>query len=275
MRTDTIKEEQPLIPVKNSTVNIQENTSLTFDKIYDTWVKPLEISPLIFNCFHWIVNCKEQHLLHCFGVRKMLGYDEFTLTLDKIQNLIHPNFRTVIMKLSIKIFDLFKNENYRIYNKEAHFCIQFPIQHINGTYLLVQQNCTILSTDGDYNPVFVYYRFENLGKYIGFPIHIKPRICFNVGIYSVDLEKMAETQLSKEVNTILLDHLSLTHKQTEVLILLSKEKSINDIAQELNISIETIKVHNKTILSKAKKTLSPIFTNAREVSVFLKESLVI
>lgn len=274
MKTDTLLEGKTVLDFRKSKLNIQENASLAFHNIFDTWIRPIEISPLMFNYFHWVINYKEECIIHCSNVRKMLGYDDVTLTLEKSQNLVHPNFRNLIKMLTVKVFELFKSEKYRIFSKETHFCIQFPIQHINGSYLLIQQSCTILSIDTDYNPVVVYYRFENLGRYLGFPLVIKPRVCFNAGIYSAELEKVAEAQLSKDINNILLKHVSLTNKQTEVLTLLSQEKSINDIMGELNITVETIKVHNKNILFKAKKNISPMFTNAREVSVFLKESLV-
>jgi DNA-binding CsgD family transcriptional regulator len=278
MKTNIIEQNhihQPVNYIKKNYSFSQENTSLGFDKIYDSLIKPIEVSPLMFNFFHWVVNNKEQRLVYSSGVRSILGYSDSTLTMDKIQNFVHPNYRTLINTLAFKVFELFKNENYRTYSKEAHFCIQFPIQHINGTFLLVQQNCTIVTTDKDYNPVIVYYRFENLGKYMGFPVIVKPRVCFNVGIYSADLEIKAETLLSKEVNNILIEHISLTNKQKEMLILLSQDKNINTIAKELNITVETLKVHSKNILSKAKTKISPMFTNAREVSLFLKEALVI
>lgn len=267
------QDEQSTTHIKKNTLNIEDNTSVAFNKIYDVWIKPIELSPLMFNYFHWVVNYKEQRVIHSSGVRKMLGYDDSTLTLDKVQNLVHPNFRTLIRMLTVKVSELFKSMNYRAF-KEVHFSIQFPIQHINGTFLLVQQSCTILSTDKDYNPVIVYYRFENLGKYNDFPIIFKPRVYFNVGIYSADLEKMAEALLLRDVNKILLDHVSLTGKQTEILDLLSQGKSIVDIAKEMNITIETLKVHNKAILSKARKNIYPLFNNAREVASFLREALV-
>jgi DNA-binding CsgD family transcriptional regulator len=252
---------------------VYENTFLTFEKNYDIWIRPMELSPLMFNSFHWVVNLRDQKIVYSSGVKKILGADEFNLTLEKTQNLTHPNFRTVIKALSAKVFDLFKSMDFRSFSKEAHFCTQFPIQHMNGTFVLVQQSCTVLSVDSEYNCVEVYYRFENLGKYLGFPIFMKPRLSFNAGGYSKEIEKIAEAQIAKEVNNVLMTHLNLTRKQTQVIGLLSRDKSIGDITQELNITVETIKVHNKNILSKAKDKISPMFTNAREVSIFLKEVL--
>jgi hypothetical protein len=275
MKTNFLEKPLQTAQTKKYTLRGSDNTPLALNKSFIDLVKPIEDSPMMFNLFHWVVNHEEQDIVHCFGVKKMLGYDDQTLTYEKSQNLIHPNFRGLILKLSAIVFDFFKSSSYQVLNKQAHFCIQFPIQHINGSFLLIQQNCTVLSTDKDHNPVIVYYRFENLGKFIGFPIIVKPRVCFNIGIYSIDLEQVVETQLSKGINSLVLKHIGLTTKQTEILSLLSQEKSIDQITKELNITIETIKVHNKNILSKAKKNISQMFTNAREVSYFLKEELVI
>jgi DNA-binding CsgD family transcriptional regulator len=222
---------------------VYENPLLNLEKNYAIWIKPMELSPLMFNSFHCVVNVKDQKIIHSSGVKKT------------------------------KVFDLLKSEDFRVFSKEAHFCTQFPIQQINGKFILVQQSCTVLSVDSQYDCIEVYYRFENLGKYLGFPIFMKPRLSFNAGVYSKNIEEKAEAEIAKELNNVLMTHLNLTHKQKEVIALLSRDKSIWDITQELNITVETIKVHNKNILSKAKDKISPMFTNAREVSFFLKDAL--
>ena len=57
------QDEQPITHIKKNTLNIEDNTSVAFNKIYDVWIKPIELSPLMFNYFHWVVNLTCSNLL--------------------------------------------------------------------------------------------------------------------------------------------------------------------------------------------------------------------
>ena len=64
--------------------------------------------------------------------------------------------------------------------------------------------------------------------------------------------------------------LGFTDTEKKVLKELRDEKQkLPDIAKVLEISDKTVKVHNKHILNKARNHLSPLFKDARDVSIYL------
>ena len=242
-----------------------------FDKIYLNDIKPTADSPYMFNYFHWITNFKKMCIEHKSGVKKMLGYEEETFSLEKCFSIIHPNFRPFVLEYSKNTYEMLKTPKYKTLSNKAHFSIQFPILRADGEYILVQMNVSIIMVDNIGSPLINYNRFEVLGKYFDTPIFIKPRINFRTGIDLSEKAKEAEAELSGKVRHFLLNHLGFTDKELEVLKCLGNDLRLTDISDKLNIpSVETIKKHNLNIIKKARIHLSPLFANARDIAKYLK-----
>lgn len=243
-----------------------------FQKIYRESIKHIAESPLMFNGYHWVTNFKDMSIMDISGLKKILGYDEETFTLQKSVSIMHPNFRPFILEYAKNAYEMLCDERYRLLSNKAHYSIQFPVLRYDGVYILVQMNISIIMVDKMGNPLVNYNRFEVLGNYLEEPIAIVPRVFFRTEMDLSAKAQEAEVELKERVKGFLFDKLNLTDTELKVLNGLSDtNKKIAQIAQELDdMSIETLKIHNKNILKKARHCLSPLFRDAKEVVKYLK-----
>ena len=245
-------------------------TMSDFDEVYNKTIKAIAESPYMFNYYHWITHFKEMRIRHISGLKKMLGYEESDFTLQKSFDIIHPNFRPFVLEYAKNAYEMLSDKKYRPLSSKAQYSIQFPVQNIEGEYILVQMNISIILTDKTGNPLMNYNRFEVLGKYFGSPILIKPRVFFNTGIDLSEKAKEAEAELTVKVKDFLMKHLEFTDTEKKVLKYLSEGQKLPDIAKALDDkSVKTVKVHNKHILNKARNHLSLLFKDARDVAQYL------
>lgn len=242
-----------------------------FDDFYNANIKALVESPYIYNNYHWITNFKEMRIIRIIGLKKILGYDEDTFSLHKSFDIIHPNFRPFVLEYAKNAYEMLSDKRYRPLSSKAHYSIQFPVHRSDGEYILVQMNVSIIMVDKAGNPLINYNRFEVLGKYFGEPIFIKPKVYFRTGVDLSQKAQEAVDQLSEKTRNFLLAYLHFTEREKEVLKCLSVGEKLPEIAKKLgDMSIETLKMHNKNILKKAKQHLSTLFQNARDVAYYLE-----
>ena len=253
-----------------------------FEEVYNRTIKAIAESPYMFNYYHWVTNFKDMRIIHISGLKKMLGHDEDTFTLQKSFGIIHPNFRPFVLEYAKNAYEMLCDKKYRLLSSKAHYSIQFPVLRADGEYILVQMNVSIIMVDKAGNPLANYNRFEVLGKYFDGPILIQPRVFFRTNIDLSDKAQEAEAELSERVRDFLLKQLGFTDAEKKVLLCLSEGKPLTEIAKALtkpealtDISVETVKIHTKHILTKAKNHLSPLFKSARDVAEYLKSMNII
>jgi DNA-binding CsgD family transcriptional regulator len=247
-----------------------------FEEMYKNNIQILAESPYMFNYYHWVSYFPDKEIRNIVNLKKMLGHDEGGFDFEKSQGIIHANFRPFVVEYAKTTFNMLCDKKYRMLGDKAHYSIQFPVKHNEGHYVLVQMNVSIIRVNDLGYPIALYNRFEVLGKYFNSPILIKPRIFFRTKMDLTDMARAAEKDLTQKVSVFMLNHLGFTKSEMALLKKLSDDLSIKNIAIELgNISEETVKVHNKNILNKARGTLSPLFTSAREVSHYLKDMEII
>lgn len=243
-----------------------------FEEFYRSNIQILAESPYMFNYYHWVSYYPDKEIGNIVNLKKMLGHDEDGFDFEKSQSIIHTNFRPFVVEYAKATFNMLCDKKYRMLGDKAHYSIQFPVKHAEGYYILVQMNVSIIKVNDWGYPIALYNRFEVLGKYLNSPILIKPRIFFRTKMDLTDMTRAAEKDLTQKVSVFMLNHLGFTKSEMALLKKLSEEISIKNIAIELgNISEETVKVHNKNILNKARGLLSPLFMSAREVSHYLKD----
>jgi hypothetical protein len=241
-----------------------------YEVLYKQSIESIASSDYMFNYFHWTTDIKAMRIIDCYGIEKILGYDESNFTLEKSVDIIHPYFKPFVIQYAYLAYQMLSLPKYRPLSSKAHYSIQFPILNAKGQYILVQKNVSIIVTDGEGNAIVNYNRFEVLGDYRNLPIQIKPRVFFRTQLDLSDRAKEAEKELNEKVKDIFLKIIGITPKQVKILEHLADNKSIEEILNSLQYNGETHKTHSKSILSKARSTLSPLFREAREVANYLR-----
>jgi DNA-binding CsgD family transcriptional regulator len=241
-----------------------------YEKLYKKSIEPIATSDYMFNYFHWTTDIKAMRIIDMYGIEKMLGYDESVFTLEKSIDIIHPFFKPFVIQYAYIAYQMLSLPKYRPLSNKAHYSIQFPILTANGQYVMVQKNVSIIVTDDEGNSIVNYNRFEVLGEYRNLPIPIKPRVFFRTQLDLSERAKEAEKELNEKVKEVFLKIIGITPKQVKILELLADDKPIDEILDSLDYNGETHKTHSKSILSKARSTLSPLFKEAREVATYLR-----
>jgi DNA-binding CsgD family transcriptional regulator len=241
------------------------------DKVYESKIRRLVESPFMFNSFHWVTDIANQRLLYVSNIKKILGYEDEEFTLAKSIQVIHEGYRHFVTEYGLMAYRMLTERRYHNLSAVSHYCIQYPMQHSKGHYILVQMDASVIQIDANGNPIANYNRFEVLGRYLNVPIIIRPRVYFRT-ITANHLEKTAEeaeAELSERVKKSLLNTLGFTEAEQAVLLLSLNYKNI-DIAVERDVSINTVKTQNKSILEKAHETLSPSFRDVKAVAEYLR-----
>ncbi len=262
--------KNPTIAVLDTMVQGFDTPTQPFQHIFDTTIQPIVESPYLFNCFHWVTNILEKKLVYVHGIEKILGFKDGEFSLEKSIELIHPNYRQFVVEYGLMAYQMLQEQRYRPLSSRSHYCIQYPIKRIDGKFILVQMNASVIQTDKEGNPIANYNRFEILGPFLEVPIVIRPRVYFRTFALSNSLADEAEKDISMRVSKIMLDKLKITKRELLILIDFSNGLSGLKIAEEQSIGIETVKEHSKKILKKARLNLSPRFSNIKELAHYLK-----
>ena len=264
------KSEKEAISQLGKIVEDFDTPSQPFQEIFETTIKPIVESPYLFNSFHWVTNILEQKLIFVNGIEKVLGYKDAEFTFEKSMEMIHPNYRSFVIEYGLMAYRMLTEPRYRPLSIRSHYSIHYPVKRIDGTYILVQMNASVIQTDKDNNPIANYNRFEILGPFLNVPIAIRPRVYFRSFSNSQDLAIDAEKDISSRVSKIMLDKLKITKRELLILIDFSNGLSGSKIAEKQKIGIETVKEHSKKMLKKARLQLSPCFSNIKELANYMK-----
>jgi DNA-binding CsgD family transcriptional regulator len=261
--------KDPTIAALEKIVEGFETPSQPFQDIFETTIKPIIDSPYLFNNFHWITNILAQKLDYVHGIEHILGYKDAGFSLEKSIEIIHPNYRDFVVEYGLMAYRMLREPRYNALSSRSHYCIQYPVRHANGKYILVQMNATVIQTDKDGNPIANYNRFDILGPFLDVPILIRPRVYFRASKWST-LEKEAEKDISERVSKIMLERLKITDRELLILKDFANNLCGMETAEHQNIALETVKTHSKKILKKARTHLSKYFKDTKEVAVYLK-----
>jgi hypothetical protein len=247
-----------------------QSVAFEYEDIYERAIKPVATSDYMFNYFHWTTDIKAMKIIDCYGIEKILGYNESNFTLEKSVEIIHPLFAPFVIQYAYMAYQMLSLPKYKPLSNKAHYSIQFPVMNAVGRYILVQKNISIIVTDNEGNSIVNYNRFEVLGDYLDIPIPIKPRVFFKTNLDLSERAKEAEKELNEKVKEIFLNIIGITTTQRKVLEYLANREPLEVILIALKYKEETHKTHTKNILNKARKTLSPLFREAREVAFYLR-----
>jgi hypothetical protein len=240
-------------------------------QIYEKKIRPVTESPFLFNSFHWVTDIQKKDLLYKTNIKKILGYEEAEFTLERSIQVIHPGYQKFVTEYGVMAYRMLTESRYQKLSAISHYCIQYPIRHYNGHYLLVQMDASVVQIDSIGNPIANYNRFELLGNYLNVPIIIRPRVYFRTTVHNhlAEAAHEAEAELSERVKNSLLKTIGFSDIEKEILTL-SLTHTIPEIAQKRDRSMDTIKSQNKGILEKARETFWVEFPSVKSVAEYLK-----
>ncbi len=270
MEKSTTYYEGSLANAIKKIVGSSDTPTQSFHQIFEATIKPLVESNYLFNSYHCITDLLEQKLVFVTGVEKILGYKDEDFSMEKSIELIHPRYRDLVIEYGLMTFQLFREQRYRILSSRLHYNIQYPIKRIDGKFILVQMNTSIIQTDKAGNTIASYHRIGKFGPFLDVPIFIRPHIHFRTTTLYNSLAEAAERDISARVRKIMLDKLKITSRELLILKDFSNGLSGSKIAIGQNIGTETVKEHSKKILKKARLHLSPSFGNIKELANYLK-----
>jgi hypothetical protein len=240
------------------------------DKIYQEKLRPLMESPFLSNTFHWVVALEEKELLYKTNIKKVLGYETEEFTFAKSFEVVYASYKHFIFEYGKVAYDLLMDKRYEMQRSMTHVCLQYPMKHQNGRFLLVQMDCCIVQMDIHGKPRALYHRFEVLGLYKLTPVLIRPYVYFRApnALFWTDAMRKGEAELALRAKQNLLNALGFTLIE-QVILKNSLDNTSLKIAENRDRSINTIKSQKKKILQKARKALSPHFQNVRDVVEYL------
>jgi hypothetical protein len=270
MKRTTI-ENQTISNLDTLTTHFLDPTE-PLEKIYEEKIRGLIESPFMFNTFHWVTDIFQKKLLYQTNIQKMLGYEDADFSLEKSIQIIHPGYQHFVTEYGVMAYRMLTERKFHNLSAVSHYCIQYPMRHSKGHYILVQMDASVVQIDANGNPIANYNRFEVLGNYLDVPIMIRPRVYFRT-ITANHLAKTAleaEAELSERVKESLLKTIGFS-KIEQAILELSVDHDNHNVAKGREVSVNTIKTQNKGILRKARLKLSESFRDVRAVANYLRK----
>ena len=191
--------------------------------------------------YYWILNSKTGSMEYVSPeAEKVLGYPMHLLDLNFFFNLFHPDDRPYFLNFEMAIADFL---NGLPNEKRTKYKIQydFRFKKANGDYARILNQMIVLQ----------YEEKESMIRTLGFQTDIthikkegKPKLSL-IGLegepsyYDINVKKVFKP--SREI---------LTHKEKEVLCMLTQGKISKEIGLSLNISKTTVDSHRRNMLKK-------------------------
>lgn len=204
------------------------------------------------NFYYYVLdfpNLKMEYVHHT--TRDIIGIDAGEVTIEKLVSILAPNEREAMARKEAVVIDFFMNfldpEEIKSY-KALYF---FAVEGADGKYRKMLHQISVLSVCKKNLPehvIVVHTDVSHLNyidnNKISF-IHVNGgKSYFEVNSDSA----FFEPENAEEPACVLHDLLS--HREKEIVSLISKGSSVEEIADMLNISCHTVRTHRKNILKK-------------------------
>lgn len=185
------------------------------------------------------------------SIADVLGYDPKDFSIDFLLNIIHPQDLSNFVDFEYAVVDFKMNLSpEKIMKYKSNY--SYRVRKKNGEYIRVlQQSITI---QNDENGAVL----RNLVVHTDIS-HLKKDNEMTLSFIGLD-DEPSFMDVSVQKRTLPIEEVVLSDRELEVLKLIKECKSSKEIAEELFISIETVKTHRKNINSKtgAKSTLEVV-----------------
>lgn len=205
--------------------------------------------------YYFIFNFPNQNFEYISeGITKVLGYNKEEINMKFILELIHPEDRESMAKFE-NAFMLFLLEQPE--DKVSLYKLSYDIRfkHKSGKYKRILHQSVIIQHETPYK----FYRSLNVQTDIG---HIKKSKKQSFRIIGLDGEPSYEYEdiFPNEASKIP----DFTKREREILELMIGGTKSTDISEKLFISLHTVNVHRKNILSKSEcKSVNELILKAQ------------
>ncbi len=193
------------------------------------------------NQFYHIIQFPQFKLYYTSNnISTILGYNPDELTLKRLYSFIHPEDYPIVLLATKKMCEFVIKDINKLKPFRSITSMDFRIKHKDGQYIrLLNQNCLFKKSKTDNS-------FQTLSLNTDIS-HIKEnlKIEFNyTNIGDNTTFQFPDDELN-ELSSI------FTKREKEILSLLAKGRSSNDIGTILNISKHTVDTHRRKMLSKS------------------------
>jgi PAS domain S-box-containing protein len=194
-------------------------------------------------CAMYLLNYQTQSFTYFSEeVENLIGYTSDEMTKNSHSwalNQIHPDD---LKEFTGSVFEDFVTYSHSLNKQQlekSRFSIYYRFQHKEGHYVQFLDNHIVIETDESNNPLLV------LGICTDITPHTKePKVIFKISEYdSIYGERLIQTKSFPH-------HEVFTKKEAEIIYLLQKGTTNSDIADFLNISLETVCNTRKNLLER-------------------------
>ena len=218
-----------------TTFSKTEFPNINFKKIISSLVS---LGPFYF----YVIDFYDMSISHISpSIKQIHGFDPETVTFNDIMNSIHPDdmgFVASAENAAIKfLYEIIKKEN--ITNYKTNFSFRSLMS--NGEYELLNHQSFILTTDEN----------GGFGKALNIHTNINHITKTNSFTFSLIGLKGFPSYTDIKVSFGADEYTSFSHREIEIIKLISKGNNNSEIACKLNISLHTVKSHRKNINRKA------------------------
>lgn len=216
----------------------------------------LESFPLNLNQCLYLVNWKDSTVPFQRRVDKILGYSPSEFDLLTILNIAHPDDKDLVLRVSKGVINhALEHTNFSRENS-SHY-ISYRFRKKDGSYIKLLRQSTI-------------YEFAENGKMIS-NLSLVTDISLTDKTDKVDWNVVTpELDLNVFKQKIFKEFIGFfTARELEIVELIEKGVTTQEIAQQLFISKETVSTHRKNILRKSN------CHNSQELLVFCRKNGII
>jgi len=206
---------------------------------------PDQIMASIFTAgpsYHYIVDFHDRQIKFITSsIREVLGLDPATVTFNDILAAVYPEDMSYVARAEDRVLrHLYeKIGRDKVMDYKMSYCFRMKVG--DGSYHLFQHQAIILSTDENGG----FAQALNIHTDIN---HLCKQNSFQPSLMSVKgVADFIQFNMKEELNA---DH-QFTARELEIVRMLAKGMSSDRIAEALNISPFTVKIHRKNILKKS------------------------
>jgi DNA-binding CsgD family transcriptional regulator len=193
----------------------------------------------------YIIDLAAQSITQISGIEQLLGFDSSSFDLHKLHQQIHPDDIENVMNATCEAFAHIA-EKQETHPLAAQLSLTYRMRHADGHYLHIQDNILILSTSVEGHPIKALATITDLSPlpFEKFTGHLS---CPCNGFQTEFTSIRQESEIQKQN----IEKFGFTKREIEIINLLRKGKSSEEIAGELFISRHTVDKHRSNILDKA------------------------
>lgn len=265
----TYKEVQNFLKTRATRLGITKKYCGDIDENY---IKNLQALALP-NTYFWVTDLNNLNIKSVSGVRKCLGYFESDFDLEDAIKIIYEPFRSFVVEYNKAFFEISSHPEFRKISilKNIVFSFLFVVRDFHNRLLLVNQNTRCLEVDENLNMVSTLNTFQIVGKYQNEPLILNPRLYHSKSIQHQHQFDKIEEKLIRIAHSKLPIYSVFSERELEILQNYSTNKSTRELAQELNITPQTIMVHNKRIIHKSKSIFPNKFNSTKDLALYLQK----